>query len=101
MVNGRSPLLGKVRQDRPHRGRLALFDHVPVFVHGVAGEVESSRLLFHGHELVPGKLRDIFDLELGGALRLIPTAAEQIELARQVLALVLGDGVHKLLIGLQ
>ena len=48
-----------------------------------------------------GKLRDIFDLELRGALRLIPTAAEQIELARQVLALVLGDGVHKLLIGLQ
>ena len=58
-------------------------------------------LLFHGHELVSGKLRDIFDLELRGALHLIPTAAEQIELARQVLALVLGDGVHKLLVSLQ
>ena len=60
----------------------------------MAGEIKAGGLLFHTHQLTAAVLREILQVHRRGGLRHVPSPAEQVKLAFQVLAAGLGDLVH-------
>ncbi|MPN64764.1 hypothetical protein SDC9_212541 [bioreactor metagenome] len=101
MIGGRSPLFGKIGHQRPNGNGADLADSPAVFVHGVPGKVEPGHFLLHGDELPAGKLGKLQVDPHHGRSGALPVAAEEIELAFQILFPSADDLVHQGFIGVQ
>lgn len=66
----------------------------------MAGKVEAGDLLFHGHQLLLGELRQVPKDQLHG-FRLFLPQGEEVKLSLQVFPAVPGEAVDELLIGVQ
>ncbi len=100
-------LLGEVLQHRGDGDRSLGPNRIPIGVHGVAGKVETGDLLFHGHQLLLGELRQVPEDQLHG-FRLFLPQGEEVKLSLQVFFRRFdlppprpGEAVDELLIGVQ
>ena len=74
---------------------------LPVGVHGVAGEIQTGDLLLHRHKLLGGELREVPQDQLDRRLTAVLGLGEEVKLPLQILALVPGQAVEELLVGVQ
>ena len=91
---GRALLLLKIRQNLLNGHGTGGFGQLPIVTHGVAGEEKTRGLLFHGHQLHGGKLRNVRQVDMLELLGHRRAHAEHIYLPLQVLPVGKGHAVH-------